>query len=272
MKVYISADIEGINGVMGDVHTISSGEAYGHARTWMAEEVNSAIRGAAAAGAQEFIVKDSHGPATNILAHELDPRAQLISGWGSTHSMVEGVDESFDAVFLVGYHAKVGTERGVLSHTITGLVKELRLNGEPVGETALSAQFAGHYGVPVALVAGDDAVAAEAEALLPGVTAVAVKQAMNRRSAKMLPLAEGRKLIEESARTALEHLGSVKPYSPDRPTRMELELPTAAAAEICSHVPGVERIGAMGVGCQVEDAMEFTRIFEVLLCLAGSRR
>jgi len=270
VKVYISADIEGVNGVMGETHWSSQGAAYDHSRGWMAEEVNAAVRGACAGGATEIVVKDSHGPGTNILAHQLDPRAQLISGWGPLHSMVEGIDESFGAAFLVGYHSKVGTERGVLSHTIGGTVRALRLNGEAIGETALSALYCGHYGVPVVLVTGDDELAAEAQRFLPGAVAAVVKWGLNRGSARMLPLAQGRARIEEAAAVAAARAAGIEPFRPPLPLSLELDVPSAAAAALCAFVPGVERTADCTVACSCGDAVEYVKMFRVLLNLASS--
>ena len=270
MRVFLSADIEGVNGVVAATHYDTAGGTYGHARSWMVEEVNAAIRGARIGGATEFVVKDAHGPATNILLHDLEAGASLIGGWGPVGSMVEGVDASFSALMLVGYHARVGTERGVLSHTIGGAVRGVRINGTPTGEAGLSAMYAGHFGVPLAMIAGDAAAVEEAEALCPGVVGVAVKSGLTRKGALMLPIMEARRRVEEGAQRAIESLGELKPFRPALPIRLEVDLPLEAAAELCSFVPSVERVGERTVGYEACDAIDATRVFEVLLTLAGT--
>ena len=165
MNVFISADIEGVCGVMGPCHWDPAGAEYKRACGWMTQEVNAAVRGALAAGAKRIVVKDAHNTATNIPLDELDPAAELISGWGPLDSMVEGVDSSFGAVFLIGYHARGGTIDGTLAHTFSSNVLDLRVNGQTVGEAGWAGMFAGHFDVPVALVTGDDKLKARVEAL-----------------------------------------------------------------------------------------------------------
>ncbi|MFQ6044248.1 MAG: M55 family metallopeptidase, partial [Candidatus Poribacteria bacterium] len=167
MKVYISCDIEGINGVIASSQCGPGGDGYELARLWMTEEANAAIRGAARAGAQEIVVKDSHGPGTNILLNKLDSRAQLISGWGMNHSMVEGLDDTFEALLLVGYHAMARAEKGARSHTMTGYVHGVAINDQPVGESGIAALYAGAYGVPLVFASGDAALTAEIKGLIP---------------------------------------------------------------------------------------------------------
>src|SRR5690349_22011851 len=117
----------------------------------------------------------------NLLAEELHRAAELLSGDPKPRSMVHGIDGGFDAALFVGYHARAGTRNAILDHTYADRVHDVRLNGQPVGELGLNAAFAGRHGVPVALVSGDAAVAAEATELLgDGVAAVVVKQAVSR--------------------------------------------------------------------------------------------
>ena len=166
MRVYISVDMEGVAGVVHEDQTDPidprhAGE-YNRFRRLMTGEANAAIEGALAAGAKTILVNDSHWLMRNLLAEELHPAAELLSGGPKLRSMVEGVDEGFDAALFVGYHARAGTGHAIIDHTYTSRVHEARLNGQPVGELAINAALAGTYGVPVALVSGDQALAAEA--------------------------------------------------------------------------------------------------------------
>ena len=111
-KVYISVDMEGISGVVGDDQTSAGQPEYGRSRKLMAEDANAAIRGAFEGGATEVVVNDSHGSQRNLLPEDLDPRARLISHSFKRHGMVEGLDETFDAVIFVGYHAKADSLAG----------------------------------------------------------------------------------------------------------------------------------------------------------------
>ena len=167
-KVYVSVDLEGISGVNGDDQTSAGQPEYARARKLMAEDANAAIRGAFAGGATEVVVNDSHGSQRNLLPEDLDPRVRLISHSFKRHGMMEGLDETFDAVLFVGYHAKADAPRGLFAHTGSGVVRDLQVNGVSVGEGGMNAAMAAWYGVAVALVTGDDAAVEEVKAVAPG--------------------------------------------------------------------------------------------------------
>src|SRR5262245_30949596 len=181
-KVYISVDMEGMSGVVGDDQTSAGQPEYARARKLMAEDANAAIRGAFAGGATEVVVNDSHGSQRNLLPEDLDPRARLISHSFKRHGMVEGLDETFDAILVVGYHAKAEAPRGLFAHTGSGVVRDLNVNGVSVGEGGMNAAMAAWYGVAVALVTGDDAAVEEVKGVVPGIRTVAVKRAINTRA------------------------------------------------------------------------------------------
>jgi len=173
VKVYISADIEGITGLVSWHQCgTASGDHYDwpFARRMMTHDVNAAIRGARSGGAKEIVVKDSHNNGKNLLLDQLEPGAQLVSGVGSgIDGMMEGLDATFDCALLIGYHAMAGTAGGIMEHTYTGGVHRFWINGMPSGEIAMSAAVAGRYGVPVVAVSSDRAACDEAEALIPGI-------------------------------------------------------------------------------------------------------
>ncbi len=176
LKVFISVDMEGITGIVNWEDVSRTGKDYDYFRRIMTEEVNAAVEGALAAGATEIVVRDSHGSARNILPELLNQNARLIRDWsGGPKSMMEGIDESFDAVMFVGYHAKAGTPDALLEHTMSGNVMDLSINGVSLPEAGLNALIAGYYDVPVVFVAGDEALCEQAEALFGEVETVAVK-------------------------------------------------------------------------------------------------
>ena len=208
-KVYISVDLEGISGVNGEDQTSSTGSEYGRARKLMAEDANAAIRGAFEGGATDVLVNDSHGGQRNLLPEDLDPRARMISHSFKRHGMMEGLDETFDAVIFVGYHGKADSPRGLFAHTGSGVVKDVRINGASVGEGGMNALLAAWYGVPVVLVTGDDVAVEQQKDTVPGVRGVAVKRAINVRAVEMRPLADTRKEIQAAARESV--LAAKKP-------------------------------------------------------------
>lgn len=269
MNIFISADIEGIGGVMGKLHTDPQGARYGQACEWMTEEVNAAVRGAVAAGAKRIVVKDAHNDANNILLDRLHPAAELISGWGPLNSMVEGVDSSFNAVFLIGYHARAGTVDGTLAHMWSSNVLEFRLNGQTIGESAWAAAFAGHFDVPVALVTGDDKLKAQvADELPPGVEFVVTKTGLAFNAARMRPLAKVREEIEAAARRAAQRAGDYQPLKPALPATLTIRFRHWEGLNICAAVPGVQRLAVDTFQCRAADMLEAQKYFVTLHRLA----
>src|SRR5512132_3449840 len=180
----------------------------------MADEANACIEGAASAGARRICVNDSHGSMHNIYADDLDPRAELLVGTAKPWSMGQGIDGDYDTCFFVGYHARAGHPRGVLDHTYASrAIYELRLNGKPVGETALNAYLAGYFGSTVSLVAGDDATCREARQLLGAeVVTVRTKEAAGRFAANTLHPTKVCEALREGASRAVEIAPRLRPF------------------------------------------------------------
>ena len=232
-KVYISVDMEGISGINGDDQTSAGQAEYARGRKLMVEDANAAIRGAFAGGATDVLVNDSHGGQRNLLPEDLDPRARLISHSFKRHGMVEGLDETFDSILFIGYHARASAPRGLFAHTGSGIVRDLQLNGVAVGEGGINAAMAAWFGVAVALVTGDDTAVEEVKAIAPGVKGVTVKRAINTRAVEMLPLAEARRLIEAGAKEAV---AAAKKPAPVRkgPYRVTMQFRDVTIPEVMS--------------------------------------
>jgi D-amino peptidase len=272
MRVYISVDMEGVAGVVHENQTDPvdprhAGE-YNRFRRLMTAEANAAIEGALAAGAERVLVNDSHWLMMNLLAEELHPAAELLSGGPKARSMVEGVELGFDAALFVGYHARAGVGHAVIDHTYTSRVHEARLNGRPVGELAINAALAGTYDVPVALVSGDQSLAAEARELLgPGVETVIVKHAVGRFAARSVAPAVACRLIREGATAALG-----RPHSPFRlaaPIRLEVDFALTQMADMAELAPGSIRTGGRTVSFTHDDYREVFRAWRALYNLAS---
>lgn len=262
-KVYISVDMEGISGVNGDDQTAAGQSEYGRARKLMAEDANAAIRGAFAGGASEVVVNDSHGSQRNLLPEDLDPRVRLISHSFKRHGMMEGLDESFDAVIFVGYHAKASAPRGLFAHTGSGVVRDLQVNGVSVGEGGMNAAMAAWHGVAVAMVTGDDAAVEEVKAIAPGVKTVAVKRAINTRAVELLPLGEARRLIEAGAKEAV---AAAKKPAPVRkgPYRVSMQFRDVTIPEVMSAFREMERPAPDTLAFQRDAFPEAYRLIRVL--------
>jgi D-amino peptidase len=264
MKIFISADIEGIGGVATWDQAKADGADYARARQWMTEDVNAAIEGAIDAGADEVWVRDAHERARNILWESLHPRARLISGWAPTIDMVQGLDASSELLFLVGYHPGPSTPGGVLSHTFSSRIIDLRLNDQPCNEAVIAAVQAGMYGVPVGLVTGQAELWDEIRPSLPQTRFVATKRGIAYQAALLEPMGEVRRRIHEEAHAAVTHRitgEGPQPFRPEPPLRIEMELRTLEAALALESVEGVERVSAGGILISAGDGATLIRRF-----------
>lgn len=269
VNIFISADIEGVDGVFGWHQADAQGKDYGIAREWMTEEVNAAVAGAVQAGATSILVKDAHDGANNIVLDKLHSAAELVSGWGPTGSMVEGIDESFDALMLIGYHARACTVGGTLAHTWSSNVLDLRINGQSVGEAAWMAAIAGHFGVPVAMIVGDDKLKGQVEEELPpGFHFVITKTGMGHKCARMRPIAEVRDEIRETAAAALADIEGLPVFRPKLPMKVTLRLRHWEGLDVLEGVPGVRRLDAATFQYEAANPIEAHRRFVALHRLA----
>lgn len=265
LKVLISADMEGIGGTVSGLQ-VSPGQAeYERFRKFMTGEVNAAIDAAREAGATEIVVADSHGNGQNILIEELRKGARLIRSWPRPLGMVEGVDETFAAVVFIGYHASEGASEGVMAHTMFGSrIYELKLNGVPVPEGGFNAAVAGHFGVPVVAVSGDQTIIAELKKLLGDIEGAEVKRAIGQNSARVMTPEESQTLIKEKVGAALRRLPDFKPYRVASPVAFEISFKRILEAEILVMLPGVKRLGSHTISFVGKDMVEVSRFFSVV--------
>jgi D-amino peptidase len=247
VRVHVISDMEGVAGIVKWQQTSGGDPMYEEGRKLYTEEINAAVRGARAAGATEIVVMDCHGAGKGWTFNSLIPEA-LDSGCEYVVQQewteyTEFLEQGCDAALFVGMHARAGTAKGVMNHTISGRdYQNLWFNDVLVGETGVNAALCGTWGCPVLLVTGDEATCAEASALLgDGLTTVAVKQGLGGESARMLPPARARTLIEDGARRALSELTAVAPWDPGRPCTIKAEFKNTGEPDRLSSRPGVER-------------------------------
>jgi D-amino peptidase len=262
-KVYISVDLEGISGVNADDQTSAGQPEYGRARKLMAEDANAAIRGAFGGGATDVLVNDSHGSQRNLLPEDLDPRARLITHSFKRHGMMEGLDETFDAVIFVGYHAKADAPRGLFAHTGSGVVRDLQINGRSVGEGGMNALLAAWYGVPVVVVSGDDVAVAEVKEAVPSIRGVVVKRAINVRAAELKPLQTARTEIFEASRGGVQ---AAKRGTPQRqgPFKVQLRYRNFTFPEVVTAFSEIESVAPDTVAFTRDTMPEAYRLIRVL--------
>ena len=264
LKIFISADLEGIDGVVhadqADVH----GPEYARARKLMLEEVNSAIDGAVAAGATEILVNDSHATHRNLFIEDLHAPARLISSSIKPWGMMQGLDGSFAGVLFIGYHARAGSPVGVLAHTGTGAVADLKINGVRVGESGMNAFYAASWGVPVLLLTGDNVAVTQVREMIPDAEAVTVKEAIGTRAAEFRPIPDVRVEIRAAAERAVRNRSAHKPVAIKAPFTFELAYHSPALADIAEGIPTVKRTGPTSITYQTDDFRAGSRLLRLL--------
>ena len=188
MKVFISADIEGITGVTHWDETDLEKAEFAAAREQMTVEVAAACEGALEAGATDILVKDAHGDARNIIVSKLPHEVRLIREWApEPRMMMQGMDESFQAAAMIGYHSRAGSNTSPLAHTMTGDWVRISLNGRDASEFLFNTYTAAMLNVPVVFVSGDKSLCEEAAELVPSIETVAVKEGVGNSTINIHP-------------------------------------------------------------------------------------
>jgi len=257
LKIYISADMEGVVGAVTGEQLGPGGFEYQRTREFMTAEVNAAIDAAKAAGATEFVISDSHGNGQNLLIDELPDDVTIIRSWPRELSMMAGIDETFDGVIFIGYHASTANTRGVRAHTMSSAnITSLRLNGMEMTEGSMAAAAAGHYGVPVIMVSGDDVAVAENQVLIGDIEGAVVKWAKGFHSAETLTPEAGYEVIRTRTMSAINRIEEFQPYILSTPIELELTLKNYTPVELLGYLPNVERINSHTIRFTGEDIIE----------------
>ncbi len=268
LKVYISIDMEGITGVVQPAQLGPTGFEYGLAREWMTGELLAAIDGARAAGAREIVISDSHGNAQNVLIDKLPEDVRIVRGFPRPLSMMQGIDESFQAAMFIGYHASEWGVDAVRGHTISSAkLLGIRLNGMDASEGIINAGLAAHYKVPVVFISGDRAAVEKLRSVAPWVEGVIVKEGLGYHSALSVTPARGRQMIREGVGRAMSRIGEARLYPIDVPVQFEIGFKLTIDAERASYVPGLSRADAHWVRGTLPELAQVTRLIQVLTSL-----
>jgi D-amino peptidase len=270
VKVFISVDLEGVAGIVDWAQCLATGEDYPLGRELALGEVNAAIDGAVAAGATRILVNDAHSVMRNLPPEALQARAEYLSGRFKPLYMMQGLDATFDAVLFVGYHAAIASP-GVLSHTYNPRAfADVRLAGTVTGEAGLNALVAQHFGVPVAVVTGDQHVGVEAAPFCPGITAIEVKESVSRYAARNLHPHTARERIRDGVHTALSTLDSLTPPALAMPATIEIQFASPDMAEQATWVRGVSRMDSRSVALTGDEPLALFQAFIALVFLTRS--
>ena len=225
-------------------------------------DVNAVVRGLRRGSATEISIFDGHDFGGNLIAKDLDPSANYLSGgWSDTLGKLISTEAlaKYDALVLVGHHSQSGTVNGFYAHTVNPDVA-LRLNDQPVGEIELAAWLAGHFGVRTIMVSSDEAGVNEAKTLLPGIETVAVKKKTDS-GIECFPLEKVYTQLEETAFNALSKLEKHKPYVLPSPITVDILYKLPKLAENMALFPGYERKDERTVTYEAKDYLEAFRAF-----------
>lgn len=272
MKLYLSVDMEGITGLPDDTYVDSTQHNYERARKIMTDETNYVIETAFNSGCQDVLVNDSHSKMNNLLIDQLHTDAELITGDVKPFSMMQGIDDSFTGAMFIGYHARAANF-GVMSHSMIHAVRHFYINDQPLGELGLNAYVAGHFGVPLLLVSGDDQACKEAEKLIPGIHTVAVKESISRSAVKSLTPKKAGDKLQKKVAEALKAHQQIKPLTPPKNPKLTIEFNNYGQAEWAHLMPGTEITpGTTKVSFQAKDILEAYQAMLVMTELAMQTR
>jgi D-amino peptidase len=271
MKIYISADMEGVVGVVTQEQLGPSGFEYQRAREFMTEEVKAAIEAAFEAGATEIMVSDSHGNGQNLLIEKLPRNITVVRAFPRPLTMMQGIDETFDGVIFLGYHASTTNPQGVRAHTMSSAnLADVRLNGVSMPEAGLNAAIAGHFNVPVIMISGDDAIVKEAGALLGGIEGAVVKWAYGFHSARTLMPEAAYELIRQKVKQAMGRIKDFKPYKIKAPIQLDVRFKNYRPSEVLSYLSIIERTDSHSVRFMGKDMIEVSKFLEFIMTYSPS--
>jgi len=266
MKLYISADIEGIAGVASRDQGGPENFDYDNGRKWMTGEVRAACEGAVDTGVSEILISDSHGNGQNLLIDDLPDDVRVVRSWPRPLGMMEGIQEGgFDAVMFIGYHAGATNTGGNLAHTLYGLaIRRIRINGVIAPEGYISAATAGDFDVPIALITGDDVYVEESREYLGDVEAVVTKQALGTLSVNSISPTKSRELIRAAATKSIKRLKDFSPLKVSAPVKLEVCFKHRLPAELLDYLPIVNRTEAFTVEYTAEDMSDANRFLSFI--------
>ncbi|HRH46344.1 MAG TPA: M55 family metallopeptidase [Pyrinomonadaceae bacterium] len=266
MKIYISADMEGVAGVVSGDQLSPTGFEYQRFREFMTQEVNAAIEGAVEAGATEIVVSDSHGNAQNLLIEKLPKNTLIVRGFPRPLVMMQGLDATFDGAIFLGYHASATNPQGVRAHTMSSAkLADVQLNNTSMSEGGFNAAIAGYFNVPIIMVSGDDAAVKEVTDTLGNIEGAVVKSNYGFHSAITKTPEASQSLIREKAKKAVERIKTFKPYKVKTPVQLDVRFKNYRPSELLSYLSIIERTDSHSIRFIGKDMIEISKFMEFIL-------
>ncbi len=267
MKIYVSIDMEGLWGVHSPDQLHAGEREHERTRHLMVDELNVVIKALFQHGATDVLVNDAHGSMDNVLIEKLDSRAALIGGSAKRYSMMAEIDQGYDGAVFIGYHPKASTQEGIFDHTYSGrVIRDVTVNDVSMSEAGLNARLAGHFGVPVMLVSGDNVVCDAMRDELGDVTTFAVKKTLSRTAARHLPRRDLEAGYGAAIERAMRHGGVMKTEL--TPVVGRIAFKESMMTDKPAQWSGVRRIDATTLEVTADDFASFYEAFLLMLTLA----
>jgi D-amino peptidase len=265
LKVLISVDMEGVAGAVTSEQLGPAGFEYGRFREFMTKEALAAVEAAKAAGATEIVVADAHGNGQNLLIDQFPPDVRVIRSWPRRLGMVAGVGDGVDALVFVGYHAGTNNPTGVRAHTFSSAnLTRVALNGRNVTEGSWNAAIAGHFGVPVVMISGDDAAIAEVRQAVGDIEAAETKRSLGFHSALTLTPQASAELIRQRVAAGLARRRDLQPYRVAGPVTVDVSFKNYMPAEVLAYLPIFERTDSHSIRFRAKDMVEASAIMSFI--------
>lgn len=270
-RLYISADIEGVAGVVNIDQLMPDQFEYPQARKWMTNEVSAACDAAFSSGIDEIVISDSHGNGQNLLLDELPANVQVVRSWPRPLCMMEGIQEGdYVGALLLGYHSGSTNQHGILAHTLHGGgIKEVRINEQPASETVISAATAAHFGVPVIMVSGDDAYIEHARDVLESthgpIETTITKWTSSRTCSRTRLPQDACQLIGSAVNTALSRVDEFQAQALSGAIQLDIECIKRSAADLLAYLPDVDCVNSHTVRFMGQDMVEISRFLSFVL-------
>jgi D-amino peptidase len=265
LKVHISVDMEGVAGAVTGEQLGPTGFEYARFREFMTREAVAAVNAAREAGATEIIVADSHGNGQNLLIDQFPADVRVIRSWPRRLGMVAGIDDSVNAAVFIGYHAGTNNATGVRAHTFSSAtLTRVALNGTNVTEGSWNAAIAGHFGVPVVMMSGDDAAIAEVRGAVGAIEAAETKRSLGFHSALTITPQASAELIGQRVRAALGRVGDFKPLRVQTPVTVDVSFKHYLPVEVLGYLPIFERTDSHSIRFRARDMVEASAIMSFI--------
>jgi D-amino peptidase len=255
--VFLITDAEGVGGVCRQDQTDPKDSEM---RQLLTGEINAAVEGFLAGGADDVLVWDGHDGSQTLSTLTIHPKARLLMGsLGPTMLM----ERRFAAVAYVGQHSKANVRGGIMAHSYSSLgIQNMLLNGKPVGEIEIIAAMAGHFGTPVIMLSGDQAAATELHEIVPEAELAVVKEGLGRYTCISLSATAARDVIRDAARKSVAKIASARPFKVAGPVTLQVEYTTRNSLPLDSESrPGAEVLDDRTIRFRGKDILEAWRLY-----------